>query len=114
MKTCRVRDTHFAGNVQSGVLLESGSNCDLGTAASPGGNVFGNVGTNFVSSPSSTDPAFTVQAVGNTWTANQQGADGQGRYVVPSGQTVLEVKGRVTAGANYGLNWTNVTLRLAE
>ena len=114
VKACKVRDTYFAGNLQSGVLLDGGSNCDLGSVASPGGNVFGNVGTNLVSSPSSTDPAFTIRAVGNTWTANQQGADGQGRYLVPPGQSVLEVKGMAAAGANYGLNWHNVTLRLAE
>ena len=114
VKSCRVRNTRFSGNVQSGALIEAGTTCDLGTAASPGGNVFGNLGTHLVVSPSSSDPVFTLQAVGNTWTPNQQGADAQGRYVVPSGQTVYEVKGRATAGANYGLNWTNVTLRLAE
>jgi hypothetical protein len=111
---CRVRGTSFAGNGQSGLLIGSGGNCDLGTAAAAGGNVFGNVGPNLVVDPSSTTPAFTVPAVGNTWTANEQGADGAGRYAVPAGQTVLEATGKVLTGANYRLQWTNATLRLAE
>ena len=61
---------------------------------------------------SSTQPS-TLLAVGNTWAASQQGSDAQGHYAVPNGQTVLEVGGPVTIGANYRLN-TCSRIRLAE
>jgi hypothetical protein len=113
--SCKVRNSTFTGNVDAGITLRNATHCDLGSAASPGGNAFaGNVGPGFVGAPSSTDAAFTVLAVGNAWTANQQGADAQGRYTVPAGKTVYEVTGKTTGGANYRLDWTNVTLRLAE
>ena len=86
--------------------------CDLGTAASPGGNAFADTGPNVSLNASSSQPS-TLQAVGNTWAASQQGSDAQGRYAVPPGQTVLEVGGPVTSGANYRLNAYS-RIRLAE
>jgi hypothetical protein len=111
---CRMRDTTLVGNVQSAVQIRTASNCDLGTAASHGGNTFSGSVTNLLVQPSSNDRAFTVLAVGNTWVANQQGADAQGHYAVPQGQTVLEVTGPTTTGVNYRLSGANATLRLAE
>jgi Right handed beta helix region/Protein of unknown function (DUF1565) len=110
---CRIRDSSFVGNLGYGVQMESlGGICDLGTVASPGGNTFANTGPNVSLNASSTLPS-TLQAVGNTWAANQQGSDAQGRYAVPNGQTVLEVAGPVTSGANYRLNAYS-RIRLAE
>jgi hypothetical protein len=110
---CRIRNTTFVGNVGYGVHLENaGAICDLGTAASPGGSSFANIGPNVSLQASSTLP-LTLPAVGNTWAPNQQGSDAQGRYAVPNGQSVLEFGGPVTGGVNYRLG-TYSRIRLAE
>ncbi len=110
---CKIRDSSFVGNVGFGVQMQSvGGICDLGTVASPGGNIFADTGPNVSLNASSSLPS-TLQAVGNTWAANQQGSDAQGRYAVPNGQTVLEVGGPVTSGLNYRLNAYS-RIRLAE
>jgi len=101
--SCRIRDTRVTGNVEFGIHLNASGGCDLGSGASPGGNTFtGNTGASV-----SVDGNGTfVTAVGNTWTASEQGADAQGRYVLPAGQTApLEVAGPVTTGGNYRLFW---------
>ena len=104
---CRVRGTTFSGN-GVGIVTGQTRTCDLGTAASPGSNVFANAAINL-----RIERAATVTAVGNTWAASQQGADAQGRYAVPPGQSVLEAVGPVTTGPNY-LLVTGARLRLAE
>jgi hypothetical protein len=56
-----------------------------------------------------------VYAVGNTWAANAQGADSQGRYVAAAGAgNKLEITGAVVDGQNYAKPAAGTTLRLAE
>ncbi len=109
---CRMRGTQATGN-GSGVQLHSGAGCDLGTAASAGGNRFANVGTGVFASGSSST-VYLIQAVGNTWSPNQQGADAQGRYAVPGGQPALDVGVLNPPGLNYRVDNLKATLRLAE
>jgi hypothetical protein len=104
---CRMRASVLTGNVGQGALFGTSGDCDFGTAASPGGNRFANVGPNV-----SVQTGTTLAAAGNVWAANQQGSDGLGRFSVPAGQTVLEVAGPVTTGANYRLAST-AKIRLA-
>jgi len=111
---CRIRDSVLTTNLQHGLALANGATCDLGTAASPGGNLFSNTGPGL----SIEGTTQIVMAAGNTWKADQQGADAQGRYPVPAGQTVLEIlgptaAGGVTTGANYRLG-QNTRLQLAQ
>lgn len=72
-----MRDCQVVGNGE-GIDVFMGSTANLGTAASPGGNVFqGNQSVSvFAESPA------LVNAVGNTWNPNVQGADDNGRYTV--------------------------------
>ena len=96
---------------QYGVGMATSGFCDLGTAASPGGNTFDNA----VSNVSIAGQAQRVLAVGNAWKANAQGADAQGRYAVPAGLTALDVSGPAsgtTAGPHYRLG-AGTSLRLA-
>ncbi len=108
---CTVRGTTFAQNLEQSVLLQGPSSCDLGTAASPGANLFQSTGPNVTFSPDRFTTT-TLLAVGNTWLANEQGADGRGRYALPTGQTVLEIGAPVT-GRNYRID-AGGRLRLAE
>ncbi|MEO6363763.1 MAG: right-handed parallel beta-helix repeat-containing protein, partial [Caldimonas sp.] len=122
-QACRVRNATITGNVAYGIHLHGRGQCDLGSAASPGGNTLRNTGPNLrVASIGLSGPggAVDISAVGNTWLANEQGADAQGRYALPAGQTTpLIVIAPVTAGRNYRLEWfgpgyAKPTLRLAE
>ena len=91
MRNCQVIDNG------EGIDVFQGSTADLGTVASPGGNVFQR--NQFVS-VFAESPAL-VNAVGNTWNPNVQGADGNGKYT-----TTAMISGPVTAPANgnYGIN----------
>lgn len=89
----------------------AGSTFDLGTFAEPGGNVI--LGGSAASAGVTVHLASAlVSAVGNTWVANQQGADAQGKYVVSDGDT-LELSGPLAIGFNYGLV-AGAKLRLAQ
>ena len=73
----KLRNSNVSSNAGNGVGFFDGVSGDLGTQADPGGNTFmGNTSTglqiNVTTSP--------VQAVGNTWNANVQGADAAGHY----------------------------------
>lgn len=72
MRNCRLVNNGF------GIDLFQGSTGDLGNAASPGGNVFQNNGTVSVFAES----ILPVNAIGNTWNPNVQGADGNGIYPI--------------------------------
>lgn len=84
------------GNI---AISDSGS-VNLGTASSPGGNTL-KAATRVLSMGST---ASDVSAVGNTWEANQQGADAQGHYAT---QTITgAVSGRnfsIPAGKSVSL-----------
>jgi hypothetical protein len=98
-----------------GLIIAAGSasTIDLGTLAEPGGNTF--VQRNAVQNTALrlNMQAITVQAVGNTWTPNLQGADAQGRYQVLTGK-VREDATAVNSGINYIKPYATTTLRLAE
>jgi hypothetical protein len=98
-----------------GLLIAAGSasTIDLGTLADPGGNTFLEHGANLTTALRLNVQGVTVQAVGNTWTPNQQGADAQGHYVVQTGK-VLEDKNAVNSGINYIKPYATTTLRLAQ
>jgi hypothetical protein len=90
MRNCQVVDNG------EGIDVFQGSTADLGTVASPGGNVFqrNKGGSVFAESPA------LVNAVGNTWAPNVQGADGNGKYAVTA-----TISGPVTApdNGNFGI-----------
>lgn len=88
---------------------------DLGTAASPGNNLIqGNTSSAQTSGLYVAVAAgVTVQAVGNTFAPNQQGANAQGKYTLgnaPCGASSCNVGSG--AGPNYRV--TSGTLRLAQ
>jgi hypothetical protein len=113
---CRVRNTTIAGNGGGGIVIENFSNvapppCDLGTAASPGGNLL-------LAAPNSSGLrvrtlGVAVQAVGNTWVAFEQGADAQGRYSVPAGQTANVISGPLT-GRNVRVDASTSSVTVAQ
>lgn len=98
-----------------GLIISAGnaSTIDLGTLAEPGGNTFVQRTTAQNTALRLNTNAITVQAVGNTWTPNQQGADAQGRYVVQTGK-IYEDATAVNSGINYIKPNANTTLRLAQ
>ena len=102
----RLRGSAVTGNIQYGVHLDGtqsvgGLTFDLGTAADPGGNTFtGNALAGLRSVAAAGD---SVNAVGNTWIANQQGADANGRYSLPPTFTPVPKAG-VANGANFKID----------
>lgn len=104
-----VRNSLFAGNATCAqptcytFSLAGGaaSVFDFGTAAAPGGNTFtaAATGTGLLVKASA---GITVNAVGNTWTAGAQGANGSGQFVLgaaPCGPSTCSVA--TGAGRNY-------------
>lgn len=91
MRDCQVIDNG------EGIDIFQGSTADLGTVASPGGNVFQR---NQAVSVFAESPAL-VNAVGNIWNPNVQGADGNGKYT-----TIATISGPVTGpdNGNYGIS----------
>jgi hypothetical protein len=104
-------------SANSGVTMagNAASSFDLGTAASPGHNVFqGNTSSAQTSGLNVAVAAgVIVRAHGNTFAPNVQGADAQGRYLLgsaPCGATGCDL----TSGAGASYRVTSGTLRLAE
>lgn len=101
----KVRNVTAIGGQYSGIAVsgDADDTLDFGTLASPGNNVLrgNNVGNN----DGNANFAFSlaagavISAVGNTWDANVQGADVDGRYSVGSTSTALLVSSGV--GPNY-------------
>lgn len=88
MRGTLIRDVVEAGNYSpptpgthgTGIyVLDASGGIDLGTAGEPGGNRFEECRFTCVNITSSAG-AYTVQAVGNSWMPNLQGADDDGRY----------------------------------
>jgi hypothetical protein len=98
-----------------GLIIAAGSasTIDLGTLAEPGGNTFVQHTATQNTALRLNMQAITVQAVGNTWTPQQQGADAQGHYTVQTGK-VLEDATAVNSGINYIKPYATTTLRLAQ
>ena len=108
-------NTNTASN--SGLTLagNASSSYDLGTGASPGGNTF--TGNNSGNQTSGVNVAVaggvTVQAVGNTFIANNQSANAQGKYLLGSSPCGVSSCNLTSgSGANYRI--TSGTLRLAQ
>jgi hypothetical protein len=76
----KVRSTTFGGNGGDFIALQgaASSSLDLGLTGDPGGIVFTAVPVNY--SAVNLAAAVAGQAVGNTWIAGQQGANGSGLY----------------------------------
>lgn len=109
-----VRGTQFTDNGGAGIIVRSAgdSTWDLGRGNDPGGNTFtgndasfGGVRLNLAAAADST----LIYAAGNTWIADEQGADGNGHYSVTSG-TFSDVT--TGSGPNYSI--VNGVLRIAE
>ena len=77
------------------------STADLGTADSPGNNVFQNNGVSIAVESNIGVNGISVQAVGNIWNPSVQNADENGKYA-----TVATITGPVAAPANgnYSVN----------
>lgn len=101
LSSLKLRDSTVTGNVQYGVEIDGNLNADLGTAAAPGGNTFTGNGLAGVRSAAATGQF--VDAVGNTWIANQQGADANGRYSTPPLYTPVPKTGPVS-GTNFKID----------
>ncbi|MEO8836797.1 MAG: hypothetical protein ABI364_08660, partial [Caldimonas sp.] len=100
--TLHLRSSSVSNNgAEGGVTLYSSSSgaFDLGSAASPGANIFvGNTGAGLNAVVTA---GRTVSAVGNTWIANQQGADANGFYSTAPPYTPVLKAGPVNSGVNF-------------
>jgi hypothetical protein len=99
-------------------LILNGSNAstfDLGTVASPGGNTILGATASLTGLYLSVS-AVTVQAVGNTWTPNFEGADAVGKYspLTANAGDKLDITVAVATGINYIKPNVTTTLRLAQ
>jgi hypothetical protein len=108
-----LRNSTVSSNIGLGVFIgqsaATGVSADLGTQASPGLNTFtGNTGTGL---SVGLFPGQTLQAVGNTWNASQQGADANGHYSTAPNYTPVP-KTTQTSGTNWGITRSGVTLDL--
>lgn len=107
-------NTNIADN--SGITLAgtAASSYDLGTLASPGGNVFTGNTTGSQTSGINVRAAagVTVHAAGNTFIAGTQGANGAGKYVLGSAPCTASIC-NVTSGAGANYRVTSGTLTLA-
>ena len=102
----KLRGSNVTGNIQHGVQLDGtqstgGLTFDLGTAADPGGNTFTGNGLAGLRSVAATGQS--VNAVGNTWIPNQQGADANGRYSLPPTFTPVPKTGPAS-GVNFKID----------
>jgi hypothetical protein len=101
--TVGVTGTTFQNMNNYGVRVTSSASSsvvDLGTSGSPGGNTF----TNNTPSSVRNETTNTLNAAGNTWKANIQGADASGHY------TAALVAGPAS-GANYELTGSGVQIQ---
>jgi len=76
-----------------GIRIAGVATADLGTAADVGGNTL----TGSTTTALRVETATVVSAVGNTWVANQQGSDAQGKY------PAAELKTGPITGLNFTL-----------
>ena len=76
----KLRGSTVSGNAQYGVEIDGNLSADLGTQSDPGNNTFSGNALAGLRSVAATGQF--VDAVGNTWVANKQGADANGHYSV--------------------------------
>jgi hypothetical protein len=94
----KIRGSHLSGASYAIIVSTDGASVgalDLGTAADPGENVIQGNSIEGLS-VSGTTGSMTIQAAGNFWTPNVQGANGQGEYAT----TVVSGP---TSGPNFSL-----------
>ena len=96
-----LRGSSVTGNVQYGVEIDGNLSADLGTAAAPGANTF--TGNGLAGLRSAAATGQFIDAVGNTWIANQQGADANGRYSTPPLYTPVPKAGPAS-GINFKID----------
>ena len=96
-----LRGSSVTGNVQYGVEIDGNLIADLGTAAAPGANTF--TGNGLAGLRSAAATGQFIDAVGNTWIANQQGADANGRYSTPPLYTPVPKAGPAS-GINFKID----------
>ena len=97
----KLRNSNVSSNTGQGVWLITNPIVDLGTAADPGGNTM--TGNTLTSLQMNLSNVGTVQAAGNTWNANVQGADANGHYTTPTLKT-----GPASNGTNYQISNASV------
>jgi hypothetical protein len=76
----KLRGSTVSGNAQYGVEIDGNLAADLGSQIDPGNNTF--TGNALAGLRSMAATGQFVDAVGNTWLANQQGADANGHYSI--------------------------------
>ncbi|MFT3921370.1 MAG: right-handed parallel beta-helix repeat-containing protein [Myxococcales bacterium] len=112
-----MRGVSVTNNFMSGVSVsgDGSASFDLGTLASPGNNVLTGNATQQLRLETAADSV--VPAIGNTWTASQQGAGADGRYAVSSAHCGNANPCQFTSGT--GINYafvgagTNARVQLA-
>lgn len=99
----KMRNSTISNNAAQGLCVEGQvPTADLGTTGDPGGNTFtGNATTGLTFIVSNTVTPQMMNAVGNTWAANQQSADANGHYSVAPGYVPV-----LKAGPATGVNFT--------
>lgn len=112
MRTTAITNIKAAFNASTPIPGESGvgvyvadasAGIDLGTQYDLGRNLLSDCGAWCLQVSGQGSGAGTVQAVGNTWNANVQGADSSGKYAA---QSVSPAS--YTYGDNYYVNYPNV------
>jgi len=100
----KMRGCTVTNNTGFGIDLFDYARGDLGTDADPGGNTLANNSTGEGLIADGNAGATQINAVGNTWRPNQQGASATGTY------TAATVTGPIAgpANSNYrlGTNWS--------
>jgi len=117
--TASFRRVSVSGCQTAGISLAGYASTvfDLGTSASPGGNVLRNNQLGGVGNESNlaflSSAPILISAIGNTWDANEQGTDENGQCSVSVGQPSLDLT--EASGRNFSSGPGNqAILRLAE
>ena len=113
----KVRGTSFVSSTAGWdtVIVDSSgvSTVDLGTLAEPGGNTFQNGNANQTALRNGGTGLY-VSAVGNTWSPDEQSADGSGHYAAPQGAGNKLEAALVNSGRNYVVPYTGSKILLAQ
>jgi Protein of unknown function (DUF1565) len=94
----KMRNSNVSNNSSTGLAFFDTVTVDLGTTASPGGNtITGNTTVGLQHQANN-----NIEAVGNTWNANQQGADANGHYSTAPNYTPVPELGPKN-GTNFNI-----------
>jgi hypothetical protein len=103
----KIRQCSFRASAGINLLGNPQPVLDLGRSGDLGGNSFASTTQSAIGCFNCNNT--TIDAAGNTWVANQQGADASGRY--PSGATSATLSLTITSGRNFALIGTNNLVR---